>query len=168
MACQAAVIDVFGRMFLEDEDLRYVAASGDVRCTGTMATFASLTGWTSVRVKRCLPVRGLLPSLVDVLMAGHANFRTHIAGSSRVLRIRRRLGGIAGFGGGCLARRGGLRVFGTGSCTSLWRGNEDHYNTGIKYESADRMLYSLRQKFPSKILPKPNRYWRWQFKTHSN
>ena len=88
MARQTAVVDVFGRMIFEDKDLRYVAASGDVRCTRTMATFASLLGWTSVRVKCCLPVRGLLPSLVNVLMAGRANFRTHIAGSSRVLRIR--------------------------------------------------------------------------------
>src|ERR1700685_1383995 len=87
-------------MILEDEDLGYVAASGDVRCTGTVATFASLMGWTSVRIKRCLPVRGLLPSLVNVLMAGHADFRTHIAGCRRILRVRGSLGGIVGFRGG--------------------------------------------------------------------
>jgi hypothetical protein len=151
MTRQAAVADVFGRMILEVEDLRYVAPSGNVSRPRTMATFAAMMGWTSVRIKRCLPVRGLLPSLVDILVAGHTDFRSYIAGSRRVLRLRRSLGGIVRLCCDCfvLDRRRGLRVFGTGSRTSLWRGNEDHYNTGIKRERTDRVLYSLRQKFLS-------------------
>ena len=44
MAGQAAIIDFFGGMVLEDENLRLVAAAGDVGGPGTVAAFASLFG----------------------------------------------------------------------------------------------------------------------------
>jgi hypothetical protein len=43
---QAAVIDFFGRVDFEDENLFYIPASGNVSCPGTMAALASLAGWT--------------------------------------------------------------------------------------------------------------------------
>lgn len=82
MARQAAVVDFFGRMILEDEDLRYVAASGDVRRPGTMATFTSLVGWPPFRIKCCFPVRGLLPAVVNVLVAGFASLCSDIIGGT--------------------------------------------------------------------------------------
>jgi hypothetical protein len=42
MASQAAVINLFGRVILEDEDLRDVATASDVSSSRTMAAFASL------------------------------------------------------------------------------------------------------------------------------
>jgi len=42
MASQTAVVDLFGRMTLEDENLRDVTTASDVSSAGTMAAFAPL------------------------------------------------------------------------------------------------------------------------------
>ena len=93
MAGQAAVIDFLGGMVLEDENLGDVAAARDVGRSGAMAAFASLVGRAAFRVQGRLPVRGLLPAVVDVLVAGLARLRPDV------------VGGIRGRRGSCLAGR---------------------------------------------------------------
>lgn len=80
MARQTSAVDLRCGMILEDENLRYVSASCHVVRTWAMATLASLVGRPPFRIKRCLPVRGFLPTVVNILMAGFADFCSNIAG----------------------------------------------------------------------------------------
>ena len=78
MACQATLIDLFRRMFLEDENLCFIAAAGNVGPAWTMAPLAALLGRASARVIQCFPVRSLLPLVVNIFVAGFARICSHI------------------------------------------------------------------------------------------
>lgn len=78
VASQAAVVDFFGRMILENENLCGVAAARDVLCAWTMAAFAPLACSPAFRIQRRFPVRRLFPLIVDIFMAGFAGFGTNV------------------------------------------------------------------------------------------
>ena len=83
VAGQAAFVDFLGRMILEDEDLSFVAASGDVGSSGAVAAFASLMRWAAFCIERRLPVRRLLPVVVNSFVAGLAGFCSDVTGGVR-------------------------------------------------------------------------------------
>jgi len=90
MAGQAASVDLFGRSFLEKEELGCVRRISDVRGGGTMTRLAPLMGRTFFRVEGRFPVRGLLPTLVDVFVAGFTRLGAGIVGGFGVsFRIAR-------------------------------------------------------------------------------
>ena len=74
VATQAAGVDFFRGMLLEDKNLGLVSAARDVRCARSVATLASLTRWPSFSVERGLPMSGLLPAIKDVRMTRLASF----------------------------------------------------------------------------------------------
>src|ERR1700733_11969066 len=80
VAGQAAIVDFLGRMILEDENLGFVAASSDVRSSRAMTAFASLMRWPAFRIERRLPVRRLLPIVVNSFVAGLAGFCPDVTG----------------------------------------------------------------------------------------
>ncbi len=96
MAREAAVVNFFGGVFGENENLGFVAASGHVGSAGTVATFASLVRRTTFGIERRLPMRSFLPTVVNILVAGLADFGAEVVG---ILRL-------AGGGGGILFRIG--------------------------------------------------------------
>ncbi len=83
VAGHAAIINFFGGMVFEDENLGDIAGAGDMGRSGTMAPFASLMGWPAIRVQCRLPVRGLFPIVVKVLVARLARIRPDVAGIIR-------------------------------------------------------------------------------------
>lgn len=94
VATQAAGIDFFRGSVLERVYLGHVAAPRDVIRPGTMAALAALLGWATLFIQCGLPVRGLLPGVVDFLMTGFAGLGAHIFRS-----VRGRLTGLGSFGG---------------------------------------------------------------------
>jgi hypothetical protein len=86
MARHAPSINLFGRSVLEREDFRDIAAARNVGGPGTMARFASLMRRTASGIECCLPVRRLLPAVVDILVAGLADFGAHVVGLRGTLR----------------------------------------------------------------------------------
>jgi len=82
VAGQAAFVDFLGRMILEDEDLSFVAASGDVSSSGTVTAFASLMRWAAFRVEGRLPVRRLFPIVVNSFVAGLACLCADVIGGT--------------------------------------------------------------------------------------
>jgi len=81
MAGEAAIIDFLGGMVLEDENLRLIAATGDVGRPRTMTSFAALLRGSSVRVVHCFPVGCLLVIVVDILVAGFACIGPDVIGA---------------------------------------------------------------------------------------
>lgn len=61
VATQTAGVDFFRRSILEHEYLRLVTAARHMVGSGTMATFATLMGWSAFRIQRRLPMRRFLP-----------------------------------------------------------------------------------------------------------
>ncbi len=51
-----------------------------MRCAGTVAAFTALPGRTALGIECCLPVRRLLPVVVDLFVTGFARFRSDVAG----------------------------------------------------------------------------------------
>ena len=72
VATQTAGVDFFRGSILEYEYLGLVAAARHVVGSRTVATFATLMGRSAFRIQRRLPVRRLLPAIVDFLMTGLA------------------------------------------------------------------------------------------------
>lgn len=72
MAGEAAVVDLFGGMIGKDEDLRFVAAPGNVGSAGAVAAFTALMRGAAFRVKGRLPVGSLFPTVVNLFVAGLA------------------------------------------------------------------------------------------------
>jgi len=107
MAAHTASVNLFGRSGLENEDLGFVAATGHVVGAGSVATLASLARWTTFRVESGLPMRRLLPAVVNFLVTSLAGLRSHVLGNFRGSRTRRCGGGLRaliGNGLGGLAR----------------------------------------------------------------
>ena len=96
MARQAALVDFFRGMVRKNKNFRLVAATGHVLRAGPMASFASLVRWSSPCVKGRLPVRRFFPAVVNLFVAGLANFRSHKPRGAR----RRGCGGLCLWGGG--------------------------------------------------------------------
>ena len=84
VAGEAAVVDFFRGMIGKDENLRLVAAAGDVGGAGAVAAFTSLMRRTTFRVEGRFPVRSLFPAVVDLLVAGLADLRAEIVGILRL------------------------------------------------------------------------------------
>src|SRR5580658_10152454 len=82
VAGQAALVDFLGRMIFEDENLRFVAAAGDVSGSRPMASFASLMRWAAFRIERRLPVRRLFPIVVDSFVTGLACLCADVIGGT--------------------------------------------------------------------------------------
>ncbi len=80
VARHAAAIYFLCRSALEREDFRNIAAARNVGGPWAMAGFASLMRRTAFGIEGCLPVRRLFPAVVDILVAGLADFRAHIFG----------------------------------------------------------------------------------------
>jgi hypothetical protein len=74
MARQAAGVDLLRRVILEDKNLGDVPAASNMRRSGPVAAFASLVRRAAFRIERRLPVRALLPAVVDVRVASLADF----------------------------------------------------------------------------------------------
>ena len=79
MAGQAAGVDFLGGVILKDEDLRVVAAAGNVGRSRAVAAFASLVRRAAFRVQGSLPVRRFFPAVVDVFVAGLASLGSDIS-----------------------------------------------------------------------------------------
>ena len=79
MAGHATVVDLLGRGFLEGEDLGDVAAARHVGRSGAVAGFTSLVRRTAFGVEGGLPVGGLLPTAIDILVAGLAGLGTDVS-----------------------------------------------------------------------------------------
>src|SRR5271155_3558451 len=106
VARQTAGVDFFRRSILEHKDLGFVAATRDVIRAGTVAALARRSCF---RVEGRLPVRSLLPTVVDFFVTGLAGLGSQILG---------RIGGRRFGGRGCT---GGLSSVGRcrwGSLTS--------------------------------------------------
>jgi hypothetical protein len=72
MARQAARINFFSGVVLENENLCLISTARNVICSRTVASFATLVGWTALGIERRLPMRSFLPIIVDILVAGLA------------------------------------------------------------------------------------------------
>jgi hypothetical protein len=73
VARQAAGVDLLRRVVLKNKNLGDIPAASDVRRSGPVAALASLVRRTAFRIERGLPMRTLLPSVVNVLVAGLAD-----------------------------------------------------------------------------------------------
>ena len=80
VASQTAGVNFLRRAIFKDEDLGDVTASRHVSRSGTVTTLASLMRRAALRIQCCLPVRTLLPSVVNILMTGLAYFRPNVIG----------------------------------------------------------------------------------------
>ena len=87
VAGEAAVVNFLGSVFGENENLGFVAASGHMGSARAVATFASLMRRATFGIERGLPMRGFLPTVVNLLVAGLADFRAKVV---RVLCLGRR------------------------------------------------------------------------------
>ena len=93
---QALGVNLFGRVLRGIEYLARVAAARHVLRSRTMATLATLV--RGLLIECGLPMRGLLPGVVDLLMTGFASIRSHVLGGLGVGRgcaRRPRAGGLA-------------------------------------------------------------------------
>lgn len=109
---QALGVNLFGRVLRGIEYLAYIAAARHVLRTGTVAAFATLMGGSSFGIERGLPVRRLLPVVVDLFVARLAGLRAYILGGFRGVRTRRwratGLNVLSRCRSRCLRRRTGL------------------------------------------------------------
>ncbi len=143
VAGQAALVDLLGGMILEDEDLSFVAASGDVGSSRAVAAFASLMRWAAFCIERRLPVRRLLPAVVNSFVAGFASFCSDV------------IGGTCGRGGWLvlgrhwarMSRARGLRVPGSRPYNDDRRGNENHCNADPLCARAVWMFHLFEDDF---------------------
>ena len=83
VARQAAGVDILCRVILEDKNLGDIPATSDVGRSWPMTAFASLVRRAALRIERGLPVRTLLPGVVNVVVASLADFRSYIFGRRR-------------------------------------------------------------------------------------
>ncbi len=77
---QALGVDLFGRVLRGIEYLAYIAAPRHMVRTRPVAAFATLVGWSTFGIECRLPVRRLLPRVIDFLVTGLTGFRSHILG----------------------------------------------------------------------------------------
>jgi len=77
---QTAGVDFFRRSILEHKDLGFVAATRHVIRARTVAALAALVRRSFFRVEGRLPVRRLLPTVVDFFVTGLASLRSQILG----------------------------------------------------------------------------------------
>ncbi len=126
---QTASAGFLAGLALEHVYFAFVAASGDVLRTRTVATFAALLGRPSRFIQRGFPVRRFLPAIVNFFVTGFAGFRAYVAGcgSGRwnclvVMSIRCPAGGHVRYGKN--HRRRHQRYYqvhlGFGSCHGLY------------------------------------------------
>jgi hypothetical protein len=73
---KALGVNLFGRVLRRIEYLARVAAALHMRRPGTMAALATLV--RGLLIECGLPMRGLLPVVVDLLMTGLAGFRSYV------------------------------------------------------------------------------------------
>jgi len=78
MAGHTAIVDLLDGGLLEREDFRDITAAGDMLGSGAMAGFASLARRSAFGVQSRLPVRRLLPTVVEVFVADLAGFRANV------------------------------------------------------------------------------------------
>lgn len=88
MTRQAAIADRLGGHILEGEYFGDIAAALHVRLAGTMAAFAALFGRAALLIEGGLPVRSLLPSGIDFIVAGLASLRADVTGGDSLLLLR--------------------------------------------------------------------------------
>jgi hypothetical protein len=137
---QAACDDFLGGGFLKLEDLGDVTAAGDVRRPGSVTTLAPLMRRAALGIERRLPVRCLLPALVNVFVAGLADFRAEVrVAAGVVLALGARF--LRGSGSGGLA---GLR----GTSCGLPQNGRRHQNENREQLRGRRHLQS-QHRFPS-------------------
>ena len=74
VAAQAARVNLFRGMLLEDKNLGFVSAARHVRCARSVAPFTSLMRRSTSGIEGRLPMSGLLPAGKDVRMARFASF----------------------------------------------------------------------------------------------
>lgn len=111
VAGQAPRVDFLRGSALEQEYLGFVAAPRHMVRTRTMAAFAPLFRRTAFRIESRLPVRSLLPGVVDILVASLAGFGAEVLGSPGRRHAGRRYTGRRHTGGFSILRRnwwGGL------------------------------------------------------------
>jgi hypothetical protein len=80
---QALGVNLFGRVLRGIEYLGYVAAARHVLRPGTVAAFAALMGGSTSGIECGLPVRRLLPAVVEIFVARLTRFRSHVLGGFR-------------------------------------------------------------------------------------
>ena len=83
VAGEAAGVDFFRGSVLEQENLCFVAAAGDVVGAGAVAAFATLLRGTAFGIEGGLPVRSFLPAGVNLLVTGLAGFGAQVFGGFR-------------------------------------------------------------------------------------
>src|SRR5580698_1194233 len=86
---QALGVNLFGRVLCGIEYLGYVAAARHVLRPGTVAAFAALMGGSSFGIECGLPVRRLLPVVVEIFVAYLTGLRPHVFGRFRGRRTGR-------------------------------------------------------------------------------
>src|SRR5580693_8882425 len=80
---QAHGVNLFGRVLRGIEYLARVAAARHVLRAGTVAAFAALMGGSSFGIECGLPVRRLLPAVVEIFVARLTGLRPHVLGRFR-------------------------------------------------------------------------------------
>lgn len=107
VAAQTARIDSLGRRVLEHKDSALVTPARYVVRARTMAAFASLFRGTALFIERGLPVRSLLPGVVNFFVTALASLRSQIlgdfGGSRTCHHCARRLSALRGNRRGRLA-----------------------------------------------------------------
>src|SRR5208282_33995 len=83
VAAQAASAGFLPRLPFEDEYFGFVAATCHVASAGTMAPLATLLRGAAFLIQCGLPVRRLLPCVVNLLVTGLAGFRSDVLGGFR-------------------------------------------------------------------------------------
>lgn len=94
MAAQTASAALLPGTSREGEDLGFVATTGNVIRTRTMATLATLMRGAAFRVERRFPMGCFSPIVVELLVTGLAGLRPYVLGGV----CRRRTGGSRGGG----------------------------------------------------------------------
>ncbi len=115
MTSQTAGVNFLRRSVLEYKNLGFVSAPSHMVRARPMAAFASLTRWTTFGVEGRLPVRRLLPPVVNFLVTRLARLRTHEfrsfgrGCSGRLRGCGRCAGGLGTLPGNLLARCAGSK-----------------------------------------------------------
>ena len=78
---QATGVDFLRRNVLEREDLGFVAGARHVVRPGAMAALAALLRGATLFIQCGLPVRRFLPGVVNFLVTGLADLRSHVLGA---------------------------------------------------------------------------------------
>src|ERR1700686_424978 len=81
VAGQATGAGLLPRMIFENVNLSLVTTARNVVRSGPVAAFTTLVRW--FLVLRGLPVRRLLPTVIDFFVTGFAGLRSHVLGTCR-------------------------------------------------------------------------------------